>query len=218
MRRAFGFALLFIGVVFIAATVIATVHGVRHPSSSFTVAIALIAAIAVPVGLTLMTAGWHLFQEPDAVELRTEAKAKLRAANALEEAETAEEIKKSLVAYVELRTRRMEVERKRVEVENSTRTLNRLFEDLKAEERRLGLEVTQIGPEVVGILDAYAEPKLPWYFNILRASNVILPAVQVDQLIEGLVHWTWSRQERSRLSKLSSLAAGELARDPDGNA
>ncbi len=157
MRRELGNALIFFGILVLGTITYFTIEGIRNPSASWTVAVALLGAIGVPVGLSSAGGGWRLRQDFNAEELRAEAEAKLRAATALDHAATAERIRSELNAYVELRARRLEVDRRRTQLEEACLNVVELHGELTVAERQLGLEASQLDPQTIEVLDQFTE-------------------------------------------------------------
>ncbi|WP_194897561.1 hypothetical protein [Catenulispora pinisilvae] len=207
MRRELGNALIFFGILVLGTITYFTIEGIRNPSASWTVAVALLGAIGVPVGLSSAGGGWRLRQDFNAEELRAEAEAKLRAATALDHAATAERIRSELNAYVELRARRLEVDRRRTQLEEACLNVVELHGELTVAERQLGLEASQLDPQTIEVLDQFTEEEplpFPIWFKNMRFYGFPIGSASVASVL-----WIRRASERRRLRRLAQAA-------PDG--
>jgi hypothetical protein len=194
------------------------VAGTRHPTADKSIGIALLSVVGAPIALNLFGAGYRRFQGPNSTQLRTEAEASRRAAGALEDAESAEEIKAELEAYVELRTWRLEIERKRRELADSADALVTALQELNADEKRLGLEMTRLSATTAETLDALLEPKpifsIPDYVfftNPLRLPGAIMgwaTARLIERIAQSLIAYLQGRRMR-RLREVSPEALSD---------
>jgi hypothetical protein len=195
--------LLGLGLLGVTAWFIVT--GVKHPTASRSIGIALLSAIGVPVALGFISVGYRQFRGPNFSTLKTEAEAKQRAAAALEDAETAEKIKAELNAYVAIRSWRLEIERRRQELANATKALLQMLRELNDMETRLGVEVTEISPSTIETLDAVLEPGPPFVIPDLYIWG--MPAGKVANIVLTTVY---NYMEQRRLRRMASLAPDAL--------
>lgn len=194
------------------------VAGTRHPTADKSIAIALLSVVGAPIALSLLLTAYRRFRGPNSEELRTEAEAKRRAAEALEEAKSAEQIKAELEAYVELRTWRLEIERKRRELADSADALVEALHELNADEKRLGLEMTTLSATTAETLDALLEPKpifsIPDY--VFFTSPWRLPSAiagwattrLIERIVQSLLAYLQERRTR-RLREVSPEALSD---------
>lgn len=210
---------MLLGFALLAATIYVTYQGIRNPSTGSSIAIALLGSIGVPIGLGAISVGWRWRQEPSALDLRTESEAKRRAAAALEDAETAEKIKAEMTAYVALRARRLEIDRRRTELSRAAQTLVELHNELKDAEAQLNLEITEVDSETREILDRLTEPRprieLPEIG--MPASGIGVLAWAVSRIAEASMEWSLSAFERRRLRRLARVAPDALAPGKDSD-
>jgi hypothetical protein len=192
-----GLGLLIITVWFI-------VTGVKHPTAGRSIGIALLSA-GVPISLSIMSVGYRQFRGPNFSTLRTEAEAKQRAASALEDAATAEKIRAELNAYVAIRSWRLEIERRRQELANATKSLLQMLRELNDMEAQLGVEITEISPATIETLDALLKPGPPFVipdFHVYgmpvgKAANIMAEAI-------------YDYVEQRRLRRMATLAPEAL--------
>ena len=104
MKKTWAVFAVLIGLGVIVVTVWLIIKGVKHPTARLSIGIAVLSAIGVPVALAVISVGYRQFRGPNSETLKTEAEAKRRAAAALEDAETAEQIRAELNAYVAIRS------------------------------------------------------------------------------------------------------------------
>jgi hypothetical protein len=133
----------------------------RHPTANATIVISLLSVIGVPIGLLAIGAGVRWWQRPDSEILRTVAEASRRAAAALDDAETAERIKAELNAYIALRARRLELDRRRQELLSSAEVISQSIRELNKAEAQLGIDLTRLAPETVATLGSLVNPESP---------------------------------------------------------
>jgi predicted RNase H-like nuclease (RuvC/YqgF family) len=142
---------------------------------------------------------------PESKNLRLEAQARKRAADALEDAETAEKIKLELDAYIAVRARRLEIERRRVELASTLEVVERLHDELNESEKLRDVQTTQLNPETVQILDDITKAKRPTF------PAFYLYGIPVGRIMQFAYEQISSRAEKNRLSRLSSLAPEALS-------
>lgn len=198
---------LLLGLAIIVATVWYIILGVKHPSSSNSVTIALLSAIGVPIALGAIATGYRRLRGPNAAMLKTEAEAQRRAATALEDAETAEKIKSELEAYVTVRTFRLEIERKRLELSRTVTTAMEMLAELNEDEARLGDEKTRLDPVTVETLDALLQPSET--FKVLDQLVISMPSIgpiptgEIAQIIARRFYAYLRKRELQRLARLA---------------
>jgi hypothetical protein len=198
-----------VGLVIIGLTVWFVVVGVRHPTAARSIGIALLSALGAPVGLACVGAGYRQYRGPNSSELKAEAEAKRRAATALDDAETAEQIKAELEAYVTVRAWELEINRKRAELAGTADQLVTMLRDLNADEDLLGEEKTKLSPVTIAtlsaLLDDKARVKVPSPVSGLLdgAIPLGLGAIGVPAA-EAVANDILRRLERRRLKRIRS--------------
>jgi hypothetical protein len=207
MRRALGVITFLVGVCALGAVAVLTTLGAMHPSTKLTLTVGLLGTIGAPIAVAMVASGWRWSQGPDAAALRTEAEAKRRTAAALEDAQAAEALKSELVAFVELRARRLEIDRRRSELVSAAKRLVALHDELTAAEKQLGLDASKLEPMVIEVLDKVIDRTPPR----VRFSFV-MPGLP-EELLEALVHSAWRYRERRHLERLARIAPA--AKDAD---
>lgn len=193
-------AILF-GLAIIIITIWYVIIGVKHPSSDKSIAIALLSAIGVPIALAAITVGYRGLRRPHSWEIRTELEAKGRAAAALEDAETAEQIKAELEAYVAVRTWRLEIERKRQEMSRAADAVLEMQRELVESETRLGIEQTKLSPATVATLDSLLKPTPVFQFPDFYPFNT--PAVKFGT---DFLNWSYEHLQRRRMRQMARVA------------
>lgn len=216
MRRGKAFAALIIGACLLAAAIYAIVSGIRHPTVNSTIAISLLSVIGVPIGLLSIAAGVRWWERPNSELLRTEAEASRRAAAALDDAETAERIKLELDAYIALRARRLEIDRRRQELLSSAEVISQSVRELNKAEQQLGIDLTQLAPETVATLGSLVNPvspikRLSPYLKLvgylLPIGGPALDSGVTDTVLDSLDDYLTKR----RLRRLANIAPEALA-------
>lgn len=211
MKRAGAIFCIILGFCLIGVTVYAIIKGLNHPTTNSTIAIALFSSIGVPIALAAIGAGIRWSQNPNSATLRTEAQAKRRAAAALEDAETAEKIKLELDAYIALRARRLEIDRRRRELVSASEVLSESYRELNKAEAQLGVEATRLDPEVVNILDSFVEP----------SGQTIVPdlhiyGIPVGRIVQYFYNELDDSLEKRKLRRLARLAPEALKDETSG--
>lgn len=210
MNRKLSALLIFIGLMMFGVTAWVVVDGVRHPTAVSTILITLLCAIGVQAAYISIQAGIRLWARPEASILRTEAHAKSKAAAALEDAETAEKIKLELDAYIAVRARRLEIDRRRAELTSTAELLMQSCKELNRAEQQLGVDSSLLDPETMELLDVLVEDKrrsVPdFYVYGIPVGNALQWAVDVagDYLEKARLR---------RLSKIAPEALGETSKD-----
>jgi hypothetical protein len=222
VKRKLSAALLVaVGSVIIGLTVWFVVVGVNHPTADKSIVIALLSALGVPLALAFVGAGYRQFRGPNSNELKAEADAKRRAAAALEDAETAEQIKAELEAYVTVRAWELEIKRKRLELAATADHLVTMLQDLNADEDLLGEEKTKLSPITIETLSALLDDKgrvkiPPLVTGLLDgAAPLGLGGIGVPAA-EALANEILKRLERRRLKRIRSAVPQALS-EPDGS-
>lgn len=220
MRKLSSTLLVLFGLAIIGLTAWLVVAGTRHPTAGKSIAIALLSAVGIPVALSLLVAGYRRFRGPNSSELRTEAEAKRRAAEALEEAASAEQVKAELEAYIELRAWRLDIERKRRELADSADALVAALQGLNADEKRLQLEMTTLRPTTAEALDTLLEPKpvisIPdyvFFISPMRWPSAIMGWAAtrlIERTAQILIENLQARRVR-RLREISPEALSDLS-------
>jgi hypothetical protein len=189
------------------------VAGVRHPTVGSTIAITLLCAIGVQLAFLAVQSGYELWKGPEARAMRVEAQARSRAAAALEDAETAEKIKLELDAYITVRARRLEIERRRQELSSTVEVVKKLRDELNEAEELLDLESTQLDPHTVEILDSLTEPSRP------QIPDFHLYGIPFGQILQYAYSTLMHYMEKKALRRLSHLAPEALdnSTGADGN-
>jgi hypothetical protein len=205
------FAVL-VGLALLIVTAWFIVTGVNHPTAARAIGIALLSAIGVPVALGFISVGYRKFRGPNFSTLKTEAEAKRRAAAALEDAETAEKIRVELNAYVAIRSWRLEIERRRQELANATKSLLEMLRELNDMEARLGVEVTEISPATIETLDAVLEAGPPFVFPDFYAWGI-----PVGKAANMMANTIYDHMEQRRIRRMASLAPEALQVEDAGN-
>jgi hypothetical protein len=219
-RKIWSAVAVIVGVALLVVATLYIIAGVKHPSANKSITIALLSAIGAPVAVSLIVAGCSGLRGPNSSDLRTEAEAKKRAAAALEDAETAEQIKAELNAYVALRSQVLEVERRRHELSNSSATLVEEARELNEREARLGVELTRLSPTTVETLDALMEPDPRFVMpQIFLLGGIGGPAsVLAAKIVEFAVNTSLNYLDRKRIQQMASLAPDALLdHDRDGS-
>jgi hypothetical protein len=202
----------------IAATVWYVIVSVRNPSSVNSITIALLSAIGAPIALTAIAYGYRGVRGPDAATLKTEAEAKRRAAAALEDAETAEQIKSELEAYVAVRTFRLEIERKRQELSRAADVALEMLKDLNEDEVRLGEQETRLNPQTLLTLDSLLESSdVPEMLDVFLRSVPSFGIFSVTPIMGIFVRKTYRDFRRRELRRLARLAPGAGAAPGKGS-
>lgn len=211
MRRTWATFEIVLGLALIAATIWFTIAGIKHPTTSLSIIIALMSAIGVPVGIISISSGYRLLQTPNSAMLRTEAEAMHRAAEALDKAATAQKSQAALRkaaselnAYVAIRSWRLEIERRRQELSTAAEAALQMLRELNDRESLLGVEITQLSPDTMKILD-----------RILARPKYVLPEIRVrgvpyGKILEGLLNETSDSLERQRIRRMTRLAPAIL--------
>jgi hypothetical protein len=191
------------------------VRGVTHPTPAYSIAIALLGAIGVPIALIAISVAIKGLREPDASILRQEAEARRRTAAALDDAATAETLKAEMEAFVALRARRLEIERRRIELRRDADRLVNSHKALGAAERQLELEQTQLDPATTRVLDdvlnLYGEGYAriyPYFQGLERMVSMLLPGV--GEVLRESFGDFMQRLERRRLRRLARIAPSAL--------
>jgi hypothetical protein len=200
-----AFALLLLGLAILGVTAWFIVAGVKHPTAGLSIGIALLSAIGVPVALGIMSVGYRQFRGPNYSTLKTEAEAKERAAAALEDAETAEKIRAELNAYVIIRSWRLEIERRRQELTNATKTLLQMRSELNDMETQLDVETTKLSPETTEILDTILDTNPLVIFPDFRVWGM-----PVGKAANWVINMVFDSVEQHRLRQLASVAPEAL--------
>jgi phosphoglycolate phosphatase-like HAD superfamily hydrolase len=187
---------------------------VKYPSADKSIVIALLSAIGVPVAITIATVGFNGVRSPESATLRTEAEAKIRAAEALEDAETAEKIKAELNAYVVVRTWRLEIERKRRELSQAANSVMETLKEVNESERQLGIEKTKLSAETVETLDSLLEPS-----KFIELPDFYLfggfPGRLAGKMAEIIINESFKYWQRRRMQQMKKLAPEALAEKKD---
>lgn len=210
MKRKLSAALLVtVGLVIIGLTIWFVVVGIKHPTAGRSIGIALFSALGVPLALACVGTGYRQFRGPNSKELKVEADAKLRAAAALEDAETAEQIKAELEAYVTVRAWELEIQRKRLEVAGTADQLVTMLQDLNADEELLAEEKTKLSPVTIetlsALLDDEARVKIPPLVTGLLNGAVPLGLGGIAvPAAEAFANDILKRLERGRLKRIRS--------------
>jgi hypothetical protein len=205
-----------VGLVIIGLTVWFVVVGVKHPTAGGSIGIALFSALGAPIGLTCLGSGYRQYRGPNSNELKTEAEAKRRAAAALQDAETAEQIKAELEAFVTVRAWELEINRKRVELSGAADQLVAMLQDLNEDEALLGEEKTKLSPVTIetlsALLDDRTRVKIPSLVSGLLdgAIPLGLGAIGVPA-VEALTNDILKRLERRRLQRIRSAVPRALS-------
>jgi hypothetical protein len=208
-RKLSAVLLTAVGLVIIGLTVWFVVVGIKHPTAGRSIGIALFSALGAPLALACVGTGYRQFRGPNSDELKAEADAKRRAAAALEDAETAEQIKAELEAYVTVRAWELEIKRKRLEVAAAGDQLVKMLQDLNADENLLSEEKTKLNPVTIetlsALLDDKARVKIPPMVTGLLAGTIPLGlggiAVPAG---EAFANDILKRLERRRLKRIRS--------------
>jgi hypothetical protein len=216
IRKIWSSLAILFGLAIIVATISYIIIGIKHPTSANSIAIALLSAIGVPVALSAITVGYRGFLRPNAAMLKNEAEAKLRAAAALEDAETAEKIKSDLEAYVAVRTWHLEIERKRQELSRTVETVLEMLEELNQNETRLDIEQTKLNPATVETLDSLLRPDttsdvLDVFFSTRKTPS---PSSQIAEI---LVRQSYEYMQRRRMRRIARLAPEALSSQNEDN-
>jgi hypothetical protein len=205
MKKTWATLVVLVGLAILVLTTWFIITGVKHPTSGRSIAIALLSAIGVPVALGIMSVGYRQFRGPNFSTLKTEAEAKRRAASALEDAETAETIRAELDAYVAVRSWRLEIERRRQELANATKSLLQMLNELNDMETRLDVEVTKISPATIDSLDALLEAGPPFVFPDFHVWGI--PVGKVANIAAGTIY---DHLEQRRIRQMANLAPEAL--------
>jgi hypothetical protein len=213
-RKTWPILAMLFGFAVIAATVWYIILGVKHPSGSNSITIALLSAIGVPIALGAIAAGYRGFGEPDAATLKTEADARRRASEALEDAETAEKIRSELEAYVIVRTFRLEIERERQELSSAVRAAMEMLAKLNQDEALLGAKKTELDPIVLETLDPLLQSdELPEYLDSILSVMPSFMFVPIGPLTKTISRAIYGHMRQRQLRRLARLAPDALA-DP----
>ncbi|MBB5867889.1 hypothetical protein F4553_001268 [Allocatelliglobosispora scoriae] len=207
-----------LGLAILGATVVLTVKGTQSPSAGMTIAIALMGAIGVPIGFGALNLARQATQRPDAALLKHEAEAKRRTAAALEDAETAERLKAELDAFVALRARRLEIERRRQELKASAAALVDMHRELGTAEKQLGVAESAFDPQVAQILDEVMGLRLTTEYRAVkfylgtmdRMLSIFLPIPAGGSLVESSER-LMTVLDRRRMRRLAKLAPEALS-------
>ena len=205
VKKLFAMLAVLVGLGLLVITAWFIIIGVKHPTASRSIGIALLSAIGVPVALGIMSVGYRQFRGPNFSTLRTEAEAKRRAASALEDAETAEKIRAELNAYVALRSWRLEIERRRQELANASKSLLQMLRELNDMEARLGVEITEISPATVETLDALLESGPPFVIPDIRVWG--MPVGKAANMMAEVIY---DYMEQRRLRRMATLVPEAL--------
>jgi hypothetical protein len=208
MKKLGQTVLAVLGLALLGGTVWIVISGTTNPSAANSVMIALSTAIAVPLGLASLATAWRLGRSPQHQALRAEAEAKQRAADALAQVESAKIIKAELQAYVAVRARWLEVERRRAELAASAEAMRDMHAELQKLERQLGVEESRLDPETVAVLDEYLRTRraqMPDFFVL---------GVNVGALADRAAESVFDSLERRRLRRLAATAPGALPMVP----
>jgi len=217
-RKIWPVLLILFGLGVITATVWYVVVSVRHPSSTSSIAIALLSALGTPIALSMIAYGYRGVRGPDAATLKTEAEAKSRAAAALEDAETAEKIKSELEAYVAVRTFRLEIERKRQELSRAADVALEMLKDLNADEVLLGEKETSLDPRTLLTLDSLLESSdVPEALEVILRSMPTFGIFSVTPIIGFFVRKAYREFRRSELRRLARLVLETTAAPENGS-
>jgi hypothetical protein len=222
VKRKLSAALLAaVGLIIIGLTVWFVVVGIKHPTAGRSIAIALFSALGAPLGLACVGTAYRQFRGPNSIELRAEADAKRRAAAALEDAETAEQIKAELEAYVTVRAWELEIKRKRLELAATADQLVTMLQDLNADEDLLGEAKTKLSPVTIEtlsvVLDDKARVKIPPLVTGLLDGAIPLGLGGIGvPAAEALANDILKRLERRRLKRIRSAVPQALS-DADGS-
>jgi hypothetical protein len=222
MKRKLSAALLAaVGLAIIGLAVWFVVVGIKHPTAGRSIGITLFSALAAPLALACVGTGYRQFRGPNSNELKTEADAKRRAAAALEDAETAEQIKAELEAYVTVRAWELEIKRKRLELAATADQLVTMLQDLNADEDLLGEEKTKLSAVTIetlsALLDDKARVKIPPLVTGLLDGAIPLGLGGIGvPAAEALANDILKRLERRRLKRIRSAIPQALS-DGDGS-
>jgi hypothetical protein len=217
MKRTGAVFCIILGCCIIGATVFWILKGIKHPTINSTIVIALLSSIGVPISLAAIGAGIRWSKKPDSATLRTEVQAKRRAAEALEDAETAEKIKLELDAYIALRARRLEIERRRRELTSTAEILSQSYGELNKAEAQLGIETTHLDAGIVEILDSFVEPSGAFPFPDVRIYGI--PVGQMAQQFYEKLDDLLEKRKLRRLARLApeALEGEKAARAKNGS-
>lgn len=207
MNRKLAAILTAVGLAIFGITVYVVIGAVKHPTPMATIMVTLLCAIGVQLAFILLQSSYGLWRGPEARDLKVEAQARKRAADALEDAETAEKIKLELDAYIAVRARRLEIERRRVELANTLDVVTKLHDELNESEKLLELEVTQLDPKTIQILDDITEDRRPAF------PEFYLYGIPVGQVMQFAYEQLSSRIEKNTIRRLSSLAPEALSEE-----
>ena len=205
VRHVGRIALMLLGAGLLGGTVFVVIQGTHHPSSTYSILIALTTALAGPLGISCWGLAWSLGRTPHARELRTEAQAKARAAAALEDAESAEKVRQELQAYVAIRARKLEIDRRRAEAVQAARSVVDKYNELNEAERTLGLDATTVSEDTKNILDKLVGPPK----RVNPFEHIFLP-FGLGELFAKVYELGTEQWERRRLRKLAEKAPTAL--------
>lgn len=201
-RRAWGVGLLLAGLVAIGLVVWVAVLSYRNPTPARTLLVALCGSLLAPIGLALVGGAVRTFREPDLHLVRREAEVRDSLAKTLEEAQVAKRLKGELEAVVELRARRLELERQRMRLASSGRELLKDLDNLRTMEYRLDENESEMPENLVTQVEELLDDRR--YPAGAYTLSLGFGAVDLTPVIRSFYDWN----ERRRVKSLMKQAPG----------